>query len=170
MLKLWKVIYKLHCILGQWHHFWQQCQLGSWCAGTSSALASPPGTPSAQLQLRSLALQQTINSLGQGLSSPALFLYHLTQGALSPLSSFGANSQWRWKNPPKDNPAWVTMASLGCLSCPISHPCHPLTKGSQGTDTEIGSHWQLCSQQHVTFMEIHRQICGLPYVKISKPW
>lgn len=39
----------------------------------------------------------------------------------------------------KVNPAWVTMASLGCLSqdFPILHPHYPLTNGSQGTDTEI---------------------------------
>lgn len=106
-------------------------------------------------------------------SSPSLFLYHLTQGALSLLSSCdkGADSADE-KGPPKDNPAWVTVASLGCLSwnCLVSHPHYPLTNGSQGTDAEIRSHWQLCSQQHVKIMEIYRQIRGLPYVKVSKPW
>lgn len=59
------------------------------------------------------------------------------------------------------------VASLWCLcwNRPISH----LTNGFQGTDTEIRSHWQLCSQQHVKIMETHKQICVPPYVKVSKP-
>lgn len=113
---------------------WLQC----WDKSSSSFSLWHPFslTPAA---ISSLTASYKLSGTGTVLSFSLYVTWH--KEALSPLSPCDkvAKRQCWWKNLPKVNTAWVTMALLGCLSqdFPISHPHYPLTNGSQDTDSEI---------------------------------
>lgn len=99
------------------------------------------------------------------LSGTGTVLRQPTQGASSPLPSWDkrANRQCRWNNPPKDNPAWVTAASLGHLSwnCPfptlITHWLRALTLRPEATGSftpgSMSKSWKY-TDRYVAFLMV----------------